>query len=72
MLNFREENFRDQKANHEIHENIVPRKFGAILYFTQMCVCVCVCVSVCVCLSGRNNLPRLLAPTSVIVPTENT
>ena len=27
-----EENFRDQKANHEIHENIVPRKFGAIRY----------------------------------------
>ena len=23
-------NFRDQKSNHEIHENIVPRKFGAI------------------------------------------
>ena len=25
-------NFRDQKSNHEIHENIVPRKFGAIRY----------------------------------------
>ena len=32
MLNFREESFRDQKANHEIDENIVPRKFGAIRY----------------------------------------
>ena len=32
ILNFREENFRDQKSNHEIHENIVPRKFGAIRY----------------------------------------
>ena len=30
LLNFHEENFRDQKSNHEIHENIVPRKFGAI------------------------------------------
>ena len=29
---FREENFHDQKSNHEIHENIVPRKFGAIRY----------------------------------------
>ena len=32
ILNFREENFRDQKSNHEIHENIVQRKFGAIRY----------------------------------------
>ena len=32
ILNFCEENFRDQKSNHEIHENIVPRKFGAIRY----------------------------------------
>ena len=24
ILNFREENFRDQISNHEIHENIVP------------------------------------------------
>ena len=32
MLNFCEENFCDQKANHEIHKNIVPRKFGAIRY----------------------------------------
>ena len=30
ILNFREENFHDQKSNHEIHENIMPRKFGAI------------------------------------------
>ena len=30
---FCEENFRDQKSNHEIHENIVPRKFGAIPYY---------------------------------------
>ena len=30
ILNFCEENFRDQNSNHEIHENIVPRKFGAI------------------------------------------
>ena len=35
MLNFREEKFRDQKANHEIHENIVPRKFGAIRYLEE-------------------------------------
>ena len=32
ILNFREENFRDRKSNHEIHEHIVPRKFGAIRY----------------------------------------
>ena len=25
-------NFRDQQSNHEIHENIVPQKFGAIRY----------------------------------------
>ena len=24
LQNFREENFHDQKSNHEIHENIVP------------------------------------------------
>ena len=30
ILKFREENFRDQKSNHKIHENIMPRKFGAI------------------------------------------
>ena len=29
VLNFREENFRDQKANHEIHKIIVPQKLGA-------------------------------------------
>ena len=29
ILNFREENFRNQKSNHEIHENIVSQKFGA-------------------------------------------
>ena len=29
-LNFREENFRDQKSNHEIHENIV--------YYTLLCI----------------------------------
>ena len=28
--NFREEHFRDPKSNHEIYENIVPQKFGAI------------------------------------------
>ena len=33
ILNFCEENFRDYKSNHEIHENIVPRKFGAIRYY---------------------------------------
>ena len=32
IRNFCEENFRDQRSNHEIHENIVPRKFGAIWY----------------------------------------
>ena len=35
MLNFREENFGDQEANHEIHKNIVPRKFGAIRYYEE-------------------------------------
>ena len=28
ILNFREENFHDQKSNHEIHKNIVARKFA--------------------------------------------
>ena len=28
--------FRDQKSNHEIYENIVPRKFGAIQYIIIM------------------------------------
>ena len=32
ILNFREEKFRDQKANHETHENIAPQKFGATPY----------------------------------------
>ena len=31
ILNIREENFCDHKSNHEIHESIVPRNFGAIL-----------------------------------------
>ena len=31
-LQFREYNFRDLEVNHEIHENIVPQKFGAIRY----------------------------------------
>ena len=35
ILNFREENFRDQNSNHKIHENIVPQKFGAIQYITM-------------------------------------
>ena len=35
VLNFREENFHDQKANHEIHKIIVPRKFGAIWYLVK-------------------------------------
>ena len=35
FLNFREENFRDRKSNHEIHENIAPRKFGAIRYLIK-------------------------------------
>ena len=26
-------NFRDQKSNHEIHENVVPQKFGVICPF---------------------------------------
>ena len=29
-------NFRDQKSNHKIHENIVPRKFGAIRYMYDL------------------------------------
>ena len=32
ILNFCEENIRDPKSNHEIHENIVPQNFGAIWY----------------------------------------
>ena len=35
---FREENFRNQKSNHEIHENLE-------LYGISMRVCVCVCNS---------------------------
>ena len=31
-LNFYEENIRDPKSNHKIHENIVPQSFGAIQY----------------------------------------
>ena len=38
-INFRKENFRDQKSNHEIYENIVPRKFGAIRYFFHRAPC---------------------------------
>ena len=30
--NFREKNFREWEDNHENHENILPRKFGAIRY----------------------------------------
>ena len=30
FIHFREGNSRDSKSNHKIHENIVPRKFGAI------------------------------------------
>ena len=33
ILNFHEENIRDPKSSHEIHENIVPRNFGAIRYW---------------------------------------
>ena len=41
ILNFREEKLRDQKSNHEIHENIVPRKFGPIRYlFMIQCACM--------------------------------
>ena len=32
ILNFCGENILDPKSNHEIHKNIVPRKFGAIRY----------------------------------------
>ena len=35
ILSFREENFHDQKSNHEIHKNIVPRKFGVIRYICK-------------------------------------
>ena len=40
---FREENFRDQKSNHEIHENIVPRKFGALRYALQSVTVLIAC-----------------------------
>ena len=33
LMNFREKYFRELRANHEIHENIIPRKFGAIRYY---------------------------------------
>ena len=36
ILNFREEKFRDQKSNHEIHENIVPQKFGATCVYSSV------------------------------------
>ena len=32
MQVFHEQYFHDCEFNHEIHENIVPRKFGAIRY----------------------------------------
>ena len=41
ILNFREENFRDQKSNHEIHENIVPQKFGTIRYVYRIYTLTC-------------------------------
>ena len=31
-LNFRDKKIRERGVNHEIHENIMPRKFGAIRY----------------------------------------
>ena len=37
ILNFREKDFRGWMSNHEIHENIVPQKFGAIRYTQLMC-----------------------------------
>ena len=37
-LQFCEYNFRDLKVNHEIHENIVPRKFRAIRCLPVNCL----------------------------------
>ena len=33
--NVREQKNREQGVNYENHENIMPRKFGAIWYLTQ-------------------------------------
>ena len=35
IFKFCEQNFRDLEVNHEIHENIVPQKFGAIGKFNR-------------------------------------
>ena len=35
-VNFRGKNFHERGVNHENHENIVPRKFGAI--YTVYCI----------------------------------
>ena len=43
---FCEENFRDQKSNHKFHENIVPRKFGAIQYLKYVAL-IRMSVSLC-------------------------
>ena len=32
FIKFREKYFREWGDNHEIHQNIIPRKFGAIRY----------------------------------------
>ena len=40
-------NFRDQKSNHEIHENIVPRKYGAIQYWVGSCAAGLHCLLPC-------------------------
>ena len=37
-IKFREKYFRERGNNHEIHENIIPRKFGAIRYMYNILV----------------------------------
>ena len=47
--NVREQKLRERGVNHEIHENIMPRKFGAIRYIvsyisyklSQIMCCLC-------------------------------
>ena len=40
---FREQYFCHREFNHEIHENIVPRKFGAIQYYMTIILYIMQC-----------------------------
>ena len=48
IQNFREDIFRDPKLNHENHENIVARTFGAIRSLLLLGV-LCLDTTSCVC-----------------------